>query len=496
LLVKKTGYGIEMIQSNLLSLKSGTGLLGISGNLQKGNIEEKQSLFGLIEGPLTFLNLLKGNMSFIGRHNGKAFGESIAALQKGLCSKEGCKDGKEGIHQSDSEVIAHFLKGCGFNEKEIEKIVCAIKDDSGSLNVKNKGPFDNGKAFGEGVVALQKGLCSKEGCKNGGAGIHRPDREMIAHFLKGCGFNEKEIEKIVCAIRDGSGSLNVKNTGPTVIGEKGIIGTESPRLGLLNGLSLEKKTAGEKLSDTDINKKGATSSIFAKSRCDKRNSQYTPEAVGHNENKAELEKSLIETGTKELSNRKTEVLHKGIRPLDSLINESFSGEKHQNNISHVNNVSANVNEGDIKPRILIKQIVEGAEKKLSNGLGRVKIALNPPHLGKLHMDIVLNNNKVQVILQVENDKVRNVLQLNVEQLKNSLHSQGLTVDNVNVFLQEKSDNTNYEFRPNGHLFKEGKNRGENGEDQDGEQDFLSHNSSILEEKESGLQTDGRISLFA
>jgi flagellar hook-length control protein FliK len=112
------------------------------------------------------------------------------------------------------------------------------------------------------------------------------------------------------------------------------------------------------------------------------------------------------------------------------------------------------------------------------------------------MDIVLNNNKVRVILQVENDKVRHVLQLNVEQLKNSLHSQGLIVDSVNVFLQEKSGNTNYGFGQNGYLFKEGRNRGENGEDQRGEQDFLSHNSSILEEKESGLQTDGRISVFA
>ena len=412
-----------MIQSNLLSLKSGTDLLGISGSLQKGNIEKRRFQLGLMEGPMAFLNVLKGNMSFIGRHNGKAFGESIAALQKGLCSKEGCKDGKEGIHQSDSEVIAHFLKGCGFNEKEIEKIVCAIKD--------------------------------------------------------------------------GSGSLNVKNTGPAVIGEKGIIGTESPRLVLLkNGSSLERETASGKLSGTEINKKGAISPISAKSQGEKNNFRCTPVAVGHNENGAEIERSLREVGTKELSDRRAETFHKGIRPLVNLINESFSGGKPQHNISHVSNVSVEVNEGDIKPQILIKQIVESAGKKMSHGVGRVKIALHPPQLGTLHMDIVLNNNKVQVILQVENDKVRHVLQLNVEQLKNSLHSQGLIVDSVNVLLQEKSGNTNYGFGQNGYLFKEGRNRGENGEDQRGEQDFLSHNSSILEEKESGLQTDGRISVFA
>lgn len=382
-----TGYGIEMIQSNLLSLKSGTGLLGISGSLQKGNIEKKRSQLGLMEGPMAFLNVLKGNMSFIGKHNGKA--------------------------------------------------------------------------FKEGIVSLQKGLCSKEGGKYGGAGIQRSDSEVFANFLKGCGFNEREIEKIVNAIRDDSGPSNVKIKEPTVIGGKGVI----------KGLS--------------TNMEG-----------EKKNFRCTPVAVGHNENGAEIERSLREVGTKELSDRRTETFHKGIRPLDNLINESFSGGRPQHNISHVSNVLVDVNEGDIKPRILIKQIVESAGEKLSHGVGRVRIALHPPHLGTLHMDIVLNNNKVRVILQVENDKVRHVLQLNVEQLKNSLHSQGLIVDSVNVFLQEKSGNTNYGFGQNGYLFKEGRNRGENGEDQRGEQDFLSHNSSILEEKESGLQTDGRISVFA
>ena len=366
-----------MIRSNLLSLKSGTDLLGISGSLQGGNVEKKRSQFVPMEGPMAFFNVLLGNMSSIGKLNEKTSGEGIVSLQKGLCSKEGRTDGKAGIHRSDREVIANFLKGCGFNEKEIEKIVYSIRDDSGSQNVKNK--------------------------------------------------------------------------GLAVIGEKGVVaGAESPGLKLLN------ESANGKLSDTEINKKGVAS---------------------------------------ELIDHKTEIFHKGIRTSDNLINESFSRGELQYNISHVNNAVADVNEGDIKPYILIKQIVEGAGKKLSNGIGRVKIALHPPHLGALHMDVVLNNDKVQVILQVENDKVRHILQLNVEQLKNSLNSNGLIVDNVNVLLQERSDNNNYGFGQNGYLFKEGRNQGEGGGDRD-ERDFLGHDSSKSEEKELGLRTDGRISLFA
>ncbi|RLB16248.1 MAG: hypothetical protein DRG35_03120, partial [Deltaproteobacteria bacterium] len=135
--VRGIGYGVEMIRSNLPSLKSGTDLLKISGSLQGGNIEKKRSQFVSVEGPMAFFNVLMGNMSSIGKLNKKTSGEGILSLQKGLHSMEGRTDGKAGIHRSDREVIANFLKGCGFNEKEIEKIVYSIRDDSGSQNVKN-----------------------------------------------------------------------------------------------------------------------------------------------------------------------------------------------------------------------------------------------------------------------------------------------------------------------------------------------------------------------
>jgi len=292
----------------------------------------------------------------------------------------------------------------------------------------------------------------------------------------------------------------VKNKGPALIEGRAFSVPESVRSVLSRNLSrFDRETADRRLNGAEINEKGVTSSASEGMRSEKRSFIRTSAFLEHHKSETKSWNSLREVEIRELvGDRRTETLNKVIRPLDNLINDSLSIEKTQHNISHVvSNVPVEVNEGDIKPQSLIKQIVESAGGKLLNGMGgRVKISLNPPHLGTLRMDIVLNNNKIQIVLQVENDQVRHVLQLNVEQLKHSLHSHGLIVDNVNVFLQEKSGNTNYGFGPNAYLLKEDRNGGKNGEDKRDEQDFLSLNSSILDESEAYPQTYGHISLFA
>jgi len=404
-----------MIRSNLLSLKSGTDLLGISGGSQKSDIWKKRSQVGFMEGQTAFLSVLTENRSFIGKHSGRVVGEGIFSLQKGFCCKGDGKDSGGGVSRFDGDTIANFLKCCGFNEGELERIISAVRDDSASADVKDKRP-----------AVSASSVLSKDGS------------------------------------------------------------------------SLEREALGGRAGGAEINKKGTTSSVSEGSRSEKRDFICTSAVVGHDKNETKSWSSLIESQIKESAgDRRTETLNKGIRPLDNLINDSFPGGRTQHNISHVvSNIPVEVNEGDIKPHILIKQIAENAGGSLLNGVGRVKISLNPPHLGTLRMDIVLNDNKVQVILQVENDQVRHVLQVNMEQLKTSLHSHGLIVDNVNVILQEKSGNANYGFGPNGYLLKEDKNAGKNGEGQREKQDFLIHNSSILEENEACPQLDGHISLFA
>jgi len=150
---------------------------------------------------------------------------------------------------------------------------------------------------------------------------------------------------------------------------------------------------------------------------------------------------------------------------------------------------------EVNPRMVIDQIAEGA--KMS---GRVRIALNPPTLGTLDMDVMVRDNKVHIILQAENSDVKQILQSHMDTLKVSLRSQGLVADTIQVFAQEKSDGSGYyESGRDTAWFGEGNNdnrsrneRGWSG----GDADFSAPVSSMPEEEPRHVAGDGRLSVFA
>lgn len=146
---------------------------------------------------------------------------------------------------------------------------------------------------------------------------------------------------------------------------------------------------------------------------------------------------------------------------------------------------------EITPRALIDQIAGGA--KMS---GRVRIALNPPNLGTLDMDVLVRDNKVHVILQAENNDVRQMLQSHMESLKGSLRSQGLIADTIQVFAQEKTDGNAYGSGQNETLFGESNNQGRNSRERGDGNDFSDHVSSLPKEEPPRVRDDGRISVFA
>lgn len=84
---------------------------------------------------------------------------------------------------------------------------------------------------------------------------------------------------------------------------------------------------------------------------------------------------------------------------------------------------------------LLAQVAEQLPEAISKGSGRIRISLEPENLGKLDMDIVIRENKVQIVLTAENRTVQQTLQGNVEQLKDALRQQGLEVNSFNVLLQ-------------------------------------------------------------
>ena len=216
--------------------------------------------------------------------------------------------------------------------------------------------------------------------------------------------------------------------------------------------------------------------------------------------KNEIKNILTPPGLK--SGETIEVLHRETSPPDHSSGRVSSTGGYHHTAFHSSGASTAVNESiksqAIEPRILINQIASGVKRP-----GRVRITLNPPRLGTLDVDVLVRNNKVQVMLHPENNDVRQILQSNVESLKSAFRNHGLVADTINVSVQEKSGGAdygpNYRSGQNETLFKESENWEGNQEDHRSGQDSVSPDPMSLKEENPLIRSDdqgGRVSLFA
>jgi flagellar hook-length control protein FliK len=152
---------------------------------------------------------------------------------------------------------------------------------------------------------------------------------------------------------------------------------------------------------------------------------------------------------------------------------------------------------DIKSTAIIERVANEIKENVSNDSSRIKIVLNPPSLGELSMDVIIRNNKVEVVLTATSKDVQQALNSNLDQLKNTLLNQGLTVERCDVLMQDKHD----EFcRPFGNqaYYRDGSGRegkeGRRGHDEEQSSAVpVARNPGSIVKVSSGIDT---ISLFA
>lgn len=105
----------------------------------------------------------------------------------------------------------------------------------------------------------------------------------------------------------------------------------------------------------------------------------------------------------------------------------------------VNTIAGNDRkEIQLEPQAVIRQVTRGAEEALNKGVSRIRMELTPPRLGALDMDLTVSNDRVRMVILVDSQEIRNILQSNMDQLRSSLQQQGLKMEGVEVFLQDRS----------------------------------------------------------
>jgi flagellar hook-length control protein FliK len=82
---------------------------------------------------------------------------------------------------------------------------------------------------------------------------------------------------------------------------------------------------------------------------------------------------------------------------------------------------------------VLEQVVQKARLLVKGGgVSRMTLRLDPPHLGKIDMRIVVEDHSVKAIMMAENRDIKALIEQNIGTLKNSLNLSGLQVDEINV----------------------------------------------------------------
>ncbi|MFW6386875.1 MAG: flagellar hook-length control protein FliK [Bacillota bacterium] len=88
---------------------------------------------------------------------------------------------------------------------------------------------------------------------------------------------------------------------------------------------------------------------------------------------------------------------------------------------------------------IVRQITSQISKNYDSGVDKLRIQLEPESLGKVDLQLDVQEGKVQVRLVVENAKVRNHLEQNLQGLKANLVNQGLKVEGLEIKLNNNVD---------------------------------------------------------
>jgi|GEM_PF-4374481 flagellar hook-length control protein FliK len=88
--------------------------------------------------------------------------------------------------------------------------------------------------------------------------------------------------------------------------------------------------------------------------------------------------------------------------------------------------------GEINEGKIFESIVRQARFMTQNEMSRADIQLDPPHLGKLRIELVTENSKITGRITVDSPEVKEIIQNSISELRENLAQSGLKVDSFDV----------------------------------------------------------------
>ena len=114
--------------------------------------------------------------------------------------------------------------------------------------------------------------------------------------------------------------------------------------------------------------------------------------------------------------------------------------------------------------VFIKGVAARVSVVFNENVSKATITLNPPELGRLKVEMSLKDNIMQASFRVENMNVKEVIERNIETLKTALLEQGLSVDELNVSLDDN-------YREGAKRFADESSQGQRGGKREGDMEL-------------------------
>lgn len=144
-----------------------------------------------------------------------------------------------------------------------------------------------------------------------------------------------------------------------------------------------------------------------------------------------------------------------------------------------------------KPQAVMSQVLEGAAQILRDGSGRVVLSLQPPRLGTLDLDVVVQDNRVKMVMLADNQEVKQLLQAGMDDLRNALQDKGFEIDRLEVLVQNRPDEGGSDFWRDAGFAREDSRTAQNRKP--GRDEVPAVQESSLRHRRAG---DGGLSVFA
>jgi flagellar hook-length control protein FliK len=84
------------------------------------------------------------------------------------------------------------------------------------------------------------------------------------------------------------------------------------------------------------------------------------------------------------------------------------------------------------PGTVVDQIVKAIRIQVRDGIGEVRLRLQPEHMGEVHIALTVDRDRVSAVLQVERPEVRAQIEGQGQTLRASLAAQGLQLEELTV----------------------------------------------------------------